>query len=218
MVGYGRSIAAGADHDLSVAAQSRYLNALLDYLGIDQAILVGHDLGGGVAQIAAVNQPDRCAGLALINSIAYDSWPIPAVKAAQAVPGLVIRTPDALFTRMLGVLLARGHDDPAVARASLEQHARHYLEHDGAAALARQIRALDVRDALAVADQLPELGVPARVVWGLADPFQKAPYGQCLARDWHGSGELSAEQASRIRDGPVNGPQRMLHRGVRARV
>jgi hypothetical protein len=31
--------------------------------------------------------------------------------------------------------------------------------------MARQVRSLDAQDTLAVADRLPELDVPARVVW-----------------------------------------------------
>jgi pimeloyl-ACP methyl ester carboxylesterase len=34
-----------------------------------------------------------------------------------------------------------------------------------------------------IADRLPHLKVPARIVWGLADRFQKATYGQRQARD-----------------------------------
>ncbi len=49
--------------------------------------------------------------------------------------------------------------------------------------MARQVTALDVADTLRVADQLPTLDVPARVVWGLADQYQKAAYGERLARD-----------------------------------
>jgi pimeloyl-ACP methyl ester carboxylesterase len=30
---------------------------------------------------------------------------------------------------------------------------------------------------------LPELGVPARLVWGAADPFQRIDYGERFARD-----------------------------------
>ncbi len=43
--------------------------------------------------------------------------------------------------------------------------------------------ALDVRDALAVQDRLRDLGVPVRVVWGVADQFQKSAYGERVARD-----------------------------------
>lgn len=183
MVGYGASTPAGADHDLSVAAQADHLNALLDDLGIERAVLVGHDLGGGVAQIAAVRRPDRCAGLVLTNAIAYDSWPIPSVKAMRAATGAVARTPDPVFTALIRTLVERGHDDRDMARESFGVHIRPYLDHDGAAALARQVDALDVADTLAVADHLPDLDVPAGIIWGLADQFQKPIYGQRLARD-----------------------------------
>ncbi len=32
-------------------------------------------------------------------------------------------------------------------------------------------------------DRLPALKVPARIVWGVADPFQKLEYGERFARD-----------------------------------
>ncbi|MBW3619517.1 MAG: alpha/beta hydrolase [Actinobacteria bacterium] len=183
MVGYGRSIPAGREHDISVAAQASYLDAWLDHLDVERAVLVGHDLGGGVAQIAAVTRPERCAGLVLTNAIAYDSWPIPSVKALRATSRLLARTPDAPFKALMGTLLARGHDDLEMAAESLDVHYRHYADADGAAGMARQVRALDVNDTLAVADRLPDLDVPARIVWGLADRFQTADYGERLARD-----------------------------------
>ncbi len=79
--------------------------------------------------------------------------------------------------------LARGHDDRDIARESLDIHAAPYLEHGGAEAMVRQVQALDVHDTLAVADRLPDLDLPARIVWGEADQFQKLEYGERLARD-----------------------------------
>jgi pimeloyl-ACP methyl ester carboxylesterase len=64
-----------------MARQADHLLAWLDHLDIERAVLAGHDLGGGVAQIAAVHQPRWCAGLVLANAICYDSWPIPSVRA-----------------------------------------------------------------------------------------------------------------------------------------
>jgi pimeloyl-ACP methyl ester carboxylesterase len=183
MVGYARSIPAGEGRDISIAAQARHLNAWLDHLGLERVILVGHDLGGGVVQIAAVERPDRCVGLVLTNAISYDSWPIPSVRAVRALPSLVARTPTPMLKTTLASLLARGHDDASIARESLDIHFAHYAAHGAATALARQAAALDARDTLRVADALPHLQVPSRVVWGLADQFQKASYGQRLARD-----------------------------------
>jgi len=58
-----------------------------------------------------------------------------------------------------------------------------YARYGGGAAMARQVAALDVADTLAVQGALPGLQVPARVVWGTADQFQKLAYGERFARD-----------------------------------
>lgn len=87
------------------------------------------------------------------------------------------------FEALLGSLVARGHDDPAIARESLAVHLEPYRRHGGTAALTWQVRWLRTADTLEVADRLRELQVPARVVWGSADQFQQLPYGQRLAWD-----------------------------------
>lgn len=185
MVGYGESIPAGRGRDVSVATQAEYLVRWMNALGLERAVLVGHDLGGGVVQIAAVRHPERCAGLVLTNAIAYDSWPIPSVKLLRAAGGLVRRLPAAAIKGgVFRMLMARGHDDPRVARESLETHWAHYAAHGAGDALIRQMRALDVRDTTRVAGALPGLRhLPARLVWGAADPFQPVGYAERLARD-----------------------------------
>lgn len=78
-------------------------------------------------------------------------------------------------------LLLRGHDDRPMARESIRLHWRPYVAHGAARSLMRQVTSLDVRDTIAVADSLPSLGLPARVVWGDADRFQSVAYGERLA-------------------------------------
>jgi pimeloyl-ACP methyl ester carboxylesterase len=65
----------------------------------------------------------------------------------------------------------------------MEVHWPNYERHGGAAAFIRQVNSLNVQDTLAVAGELPRLGIPARVVWGAADHFQKIAYGERFARD-----------------------------------
>jgi pimeloyl-ACP methyl ester carboxylesterase len=183
MVGYGESMAAGADRDISVARQADYLVQWLEHLAVDRAILVGHDLGGGVVQILAVRRPPLAAGLVLTNAIGYDSWPIPSVKAMRAMGGLIRHLPSPLLAGMLRGFLARGHDDSAVASESADIHLPRYARSGGAEAFVRQIRSLDVRDTLAIQDDLRNLDVPAALAWGAADRFQKNEYGERFARD-----------------------------------
>ncbi|MFW5926192.1 MAG: alpha/beta fold hydrolase [Myxococcota bacterium] len=184
MVGYGESIPEGRGRDLSVWQQSEFLLSWMRSLDIGRAVLVGHDLGGGVVQVAAVREPELCAGLVLTNAIGYDSWPIPSVKSIRAAGDLVSRMPNRLLKSAMGVLIYRGHDDRGVAHESLDLHFAPYAEHDGARALVRQVRALDTRDTLQIQTSLGKLrGRPARVVWGADDPFQKVRYGERFAQD-----------------------------------
>ncbi|MFU8865612.1 MAG: alpha/beta fold hydrolase [Rhodobacterales bacterium] len=183
MVGYAGSITAGKDRDISISQQAEYLVAWMDALGLEQVILAGHDLGGGVAQIAAVRDRNRCAGLFLTNAIAYDSWPIPSVKALRATQGVVRHLPNAGVKLVMAALFHRGHNLAAQSQEALETHYPAYRDSDGAAALARQVAALNVRDTEAVAHDLPCLNIPARLAWGTADQFQKLRYGERLAKD-----------------------------------
>lgn len=183
MVGYGASIPAGSDRDISVGKQADYLMTWLRALGIEKAVLAGHDLGGGVAHIAAIRHPEMCSGLFLTNGIGYDSWPIASVKAMRAGGALLRHLPDAAFKQVLRTFLRRGHDNATKADAALQQHWPHYRENGGAAAFIRQTRSLDVEDTASVAGQLPGLKMPARLAWGVADKFQTIEYGEKFAHD-----------------------------------
>lgn len=145
MVGYADSIPAGAGRDISVAAQAARLWRWLDAIGVERAVLVGHDLGGGVVQIAALASPQRRAGLVLVNAIGYDSWPILSVRAMRALGPVLESVPAAAFKPMLAGFVRVGHDDVQVGRGSAEMHWQPYQRHGGAAAFVRQIRSLRTR-------------------------------------------------------------------------
>lgn len=52
----------------SLAAYAQDLNALLDYLGLEQVWLLGHSLGGSIALWAAFLWPERIKGVICINA------------------------------------------------------------------------------------------------------------------------------------------------------
>lgn len=182
MVGYGDSIREGLDRDISVARQAEYLAGWMREVGLEGgAVVVGHDLGGGVAQILAVRHPELVQGLVLTNCICYDSWPVTPMKAIRVAGPAFARLPNPVFSRVYAGFLLGGHDDRERWRESILEHRPYYEREGGAVALVRQARSLDVRDTLAIVDRIPDIDVPARLVWGAADKFQEIGYGYRLA-------------------------------------
>ena len=184
MVGYGASIPEGEGRDISVACQAGYLADWMQEVGLGGGtVIVGHDLGGGVAQILAVRHPELVRGLVLMNSICYDNWPILPVKAIRATGAASAHLPDSIFRLVYTGVLLGLHDDLEVVRESAVEHLRYYEAAGGAAALVRQASSLNVRDTLKISARIPELDVPSRLVWGAADRFLEIGYGYRLAYD-----------------------------------
>ncbi len=59
---------------------------LLDHLGLERAHLVGASMGGMIAQVAAIDSPERVASLtSVISSPKIQGWPWPRPHALKAV-------------------------------------------------------------------------------------------------------------------------------------
>jgi pimeloyl-ACP methyl ester carboxylesterase len=183
MVGYGQSIPQGRGRAIGVRHQADYLLRWLRAVGVERAVMVGHDLGAGAAQIVAAYRPETCAGLVLTNAVCYDSWPIPAVRILRSIGSVSKRLPNGIVKIIFAQIVARGHEDKKRALESFREHWPNYDRQPAGSELLRQMRALDPRDTLEIAPLLPRLRIPARVVWGTADPFLKVHYGDRLAND-----------------------------------
>lgn len=79
--GYGRSTAPAEVDAYTVADLSADVVGLLDDIGAERAVIVGHDFGGVVAWGAPLLHPDRVAG---VVGISFPPVPRPRVPTTQA--------------------------------------------------------------------------------------------------------------------------------------
>ncbi len=63
--GHGKSGGEGCDTVIGYAAN---LLALMDAVAVERFVAVGHSMGGAVAQMLALDAPQRVAGLALVST------------------------------------------------------------------------------------------------------------------------------------------------------
>jgi pimeloyl-ACP methyl ester carboxylesterase len=131
----------------------------------------------------AVLYPEVCAGLVLADCVAYDNWPVPPIAAARKASGVIDKMPPALFKRSLKKgIKALGEKDDPIRRISARLHTEPYGQRFGPAAFADQIRSVNNLDTLNIASNLPDVKLPARVVWG-EDDLLSLESGERLAHD-----------------------------------
>ena len=170
LLGYGRSDPPHG-RPLTLRAHADRVVALLDALGIAEACIVGHDLGGGVAQAIAIHAPARVSRLALVDSVAFTGWPTRDVRLARALLRLTGRVPPRWVLAVLRADLERGYIDPSRAVHSIDRFIRPFTSDDGRATFMQHLRALDARETRGMAPRLGEISIPTAVVWGANDPF-----------------------------------------------
>jgi pimeloyl-ACP methyl ester carboxylesterase len=171
--GHGWSSRGSGNGDLH--GQAATIAALMDHLGIGEAIIVGHSFGGAVAATLALNHPEKARGL-LFLAAATHPWPGGATSwyyrlAARPVLGR-------LFAETLAYPAGRLRMRAAAACVfSPNQPPEAYLDDAGIGLVLRpaafRANALDVeglyRHVVKTAPRYGEIDAPAIVISGDRD-------------------------------------------------
>jgi pimeloyl-ACP methyl ester carboxylesterase len=175
LLGYGDSSRPEDTEALTIRAQARYVRELLQRLGVEEFAVVGHDIGGGVAQLLALE--DRVGALVLLDSITFDSWPIEAVRMIQAARSEEVDQD--FIDKLLDLTFDLGMGDRGrLVAEDLEEYVRPWREDP--MALVRAARGIDGVGLVGTQDQLAALDTRTLIVWGEEDPFLPAEQGERL--------------------------------------
>jgi pimeloyl-ACP methyl ester carboxylesterase len=162
----------GPDDEPSLAHLANAVLAILDRLGVSNAVVCGLSLGGYVAMEIVRQDPSRIAGIALVDTKATaDGDEARANRLRVADQVLAAGSTEALARAMLPNLLgATTH----AARPDVVETVRGWIHETDPAAVAYAQRAMAARpDSLA---DLASLAVPGLVVWGEEDSL--SPRGE----------------------------------------
>jgi pimeloyl-ACP methyl ester carboxylesterase len=159
------------DVEYSLNHHAQLLSTFVRELGLSRVHLVGHDIGGGVAQVIAVRRPENLRDVTLVNPVGYDFWPVQ--------PIVTMRTPIvrqfALATLHLGTFRAivrRGLFHPERATPELMKLFWEPMKtRQGRKAFLRFAESLDNRHLTDIVSALRELKLPVLVVRGDSDVY-----------------------------------------------
>jgi haloalkane dehalogenase len=150
----------------------RVLDGVTSELGIREMGLVVHDISGPIGVRWALDNPTRVTKLALLNTFLYiDELPKEAAKvvADLANPDRQERftSPAGLERMMRDGMADPSHLTPEVLAAVLEP----FQDDSSRRALAAAGTQLSPQAMLVLAQRLPELKLPVRIIYGVHDPL-----------------------------------------------
>lgn len=159
--GHGRSEGPGREE---IRAYGDWLVAFLDAAGLDQAVLVGHSMGGAIAQDVALRHPARVAGLGLVATGAR-------LRVAPAIRDGILNNPEAAVRLICD--FAFGPEVPG----ELVRQGRRQMGATPPGVLHGDFAACDAFDTM---DRLGEIAAPAFVLCGTQDRLTPSKYSVYL--------------------------------------
>jgi uncharacterized protein (TIGR00369 family) len=186
LLGYGDSDKR-LDAELSIAAQARYMVAFMETLGVHQAAVIGHDIGGGVAQLMAVDEPQRVARLVLIDSAVENNWPVPVIaRLKEPAWDQIMVNID--MRKGLREGLETGMVTPGrVTDELVNEWTRPFQDLGGRRAYLRAARALNNRDLISRSKHIEEVETPTLILWGANDAFLEPRWAEVLQHKFRNS-------------------------------
>jgi pimeloyl-ACP methyl ester carboxylesterase len=160
--GHGKSSGVGRSR---IADYASWVNSFLDALHLRAAVLIGHSMGGAIAQQLALTQPERTTALVLI-----------ATSARLRVAAHLLEMADSDFPAAVE-LIGEWEWGPT-APAAIKELGKQQLLTNSPAVLLEDYRACDVFD---VRERLKSISAPTLIIGGEADRMTPLKHAAFLA-------------------------------------
>lgn len=168
--------------DRSFQDQASMITGLLSALKITQLHIVGHDTGGAVALILAIEHASYVDRLVITNSVCYDRFDDDMLDFGHPLRWKPRSIAD--LVEALDESLALGLSDQSRLTAEFRDGIiAPWASEEGKLSLIRNAAALNANQTMALVDRHANITAPTLILWGMEDPWQKSEDGQQLARE-----------------------------------
>ncbi len=161
--------------DYSLETQAGRVASILDTLGIRQALVMGHALGGSIALRLALARPELVRGVVLLEGGAAEQAATPGFRRAMLfAPWVKMFGGQALIRKQLRKSLAKSSADPGWITDEVIDGYSRGVAQDLDRTLKGYLRMVDARDRTMLAPRLSQIRLPVLLVLGAA-PHEGGP-------------------------------------------
>lgn len=168
--------------DRSFQVQARVIIGLLSALGIERVDVVGHDTGGAVALILAIEHAAIVGRMVISNSVCYDRFDDEMLDLGHPMRWKS-RPVEDLVAVLEASLVAGLSNQNRLTPAFREGIIAPWASEEGKLSLLRNASALNANQTMALVDRHSDITAPTLVLWGMDDPWQNPEDGRELASD-----------------------------------
>lgn len=187
--------------DHSLKNHARLLWKFLDQLNVNLLHIVGHDVGGGITQIMLVSEPQKVLSVTLVNSVAYNFWPVQPIVAMRT-PIIRQLAMASLDIGMFRMLITRGvFHKGKVDKDMMEKFNVPMQTKEGRKAFLHFASCLNNQNLIDIEQQLRDVTCPVLIMRGEADIYLSSSICEKL------HSEITTSQLIRI---PTAGHYAML--------
>ncbi|EDX82887.1 hydrolase, alpha/beta fold family, putative [Synechococcus sp. PCC 7335] len=181
--------------DRSFQDQARMIISFLSALNLDQVDVVGHDTGGAVALILAIEYASYVNKLIITNSVCYDRFDDDMLDFGHPIKWKSRSVAD--LVEALEESLAMGLSNKQQLTESFRAGIiAPWASEEGKLSLLRNASALNANQTMALVDRHGDITAPTLILWAMDDPWQKSEDGKQLASEISGATFQPIENAS----------------------
>ncbi|TDJ63702.1 MAG: alpha/beta hydrolase [Proteobacteria bacterium] len=172
--------------DRSFQDQARMIRALLRALQIERVDVVGHDTGGAVGLILAIEHAQWVKRLVITNSVCYDRFDDDMLDFGHPLRWKP-RPVEELVAALEESLAAGISRNDRLTAEFREGIIAPWVSEEGKLSLLRNASALNANQTMALVDRHGDITAPTMILWGMDDPWQKSEDGKRLADEIPGA-------------------------------
>ena len=168
------------NEDISLKRQAFMIKELCHKLELSRFHMVCHDVGGGVGQIFAVNFPDLLYDLILLNTVAYNFWPVQPIIAMRTpiIRQIAMATLD---FGMFELIVKRGlYNKTHLSDELMKLFWKPMKTSIGRKGFLHFAKCLDNKNLTEIEKELRELVIPVLIIRGEADVYLSASISEKL--------------------------------------